>query len=77
MRILIAEDYPDLRETLAALPNQVLVVWGTPDGVIPVVHDQEANRARQSRLEVFADCGHCHHIERSDAFNQLVTLRRD
>ena len=62
----------DLRETLAALPNQVLLVWGTADGVIPVAHAQEATRARQSRLEVFTDCGHCPHIEHSDEFNQLV-----
>jgi len=62
----------DLREMLAVLRNQVLVVWGTADGVIPVAHAQEATRARQSRLEVFTDCGHCPHIERSDAFNQLV-----
>ncbi len=62
----------DLRETLAALPNQVLVVWGISDGVIPVAHAEEATRARQSRLEVFTDCGHCPHIERNDAFNQLV-----
>jgi len=62
----------DLRETLATLPHQVLVVWGALDEVIPVSHAQQAQHARQSQLEVFTDCGHCPHIERSDAFNQLV-----
>jgi pimeloyl-ACP methyl ester carboxylesterase len=62
----------DLREVLAAFPNQVLVVWGVADRVIPIAHAQEASRAPQSRVEIFADCAHCPHIERSDAFNQLV-----
>ena len=62
----------DLRDTLAGLSCQVLVVWGEADAVLPVSHAQEAQRAPQSRLEVFADSGHCPHIERADAFNQLV-----
>jgi len=62
----------DLRETLAAFPRPILTVWGAVDQVIPVAHAQEAQRAAQSRVEVFADCGHCPHIEHSDTFNQLV-----
>jgi len=62
----------DLRDTLEGLSIPVLVVWGDADAVIPVAHAQEAKRARQSRLEVFAGSGHCPHIERADAFNQLV-----
>jgi pyruvate dehydrogenase E2 component (dihydrolipoamide acetyltransferase) len=63
----------DLRETLAALPNKALVVWGNADSVIPVAHAQKASHAPGSRVEVFEACGHCPHIERADAFNQLVT----
>ncbi len=62
----------DLRETLAAFPRPILIVWGAADEVIPVTHAQEAQRAAQSRVEVFANCGHCPHIEHSDTFNQLV-----
>ena len=62
----------DLRDTLGGLNSPVLVIWGEADVVIPVAHAQETKRAPQSRLEVFANCGHCPHIEHADAFNQLV-----
>ena len=62
----------DLRDILEGLNIPVLVVWGEADAVIPVAHAQEARRASQSRLEVFTGSGHCPHIERADAFNQLV-----
>ena len=62
----------DLRDIMGRLTIPVLVAWGDADAVIPVAHAQEAKRAPQSRLEVFADSGHCPHIERADAFNQLV-----
>lgn len=66
------QQHIDLRDTLVGLNIPVLVVWGDADAVIPVAHAQEAKRAPQSRLEVFAGSGHCPHIERADAFNQLV-----
>ncbi len=62
----------DLRDTLAGLNIPVLVVWGDADAVIPVAHAQEAKRAPQSQLQVFANTGHCPHIEHADEFNQLV-----
>jgi len=62
----------DLHDTLGGLNSPVLFVWGEADVVIPVAHAQEAKRASQSRLEVFAGCGHCPHIEHAGAFNQLV-----
>ena len=62
----------DLRDTLAGLNIPVLVVWGDADAVIPVAHAQEAKRAHQGRLEVFAGSGHCPHIEGAGAFNQLL-----
>jgi pyruvate dehydrogenase E2 component (dihydrolipoyllysine-residue acetyltransferase) len=63
----------DLRETLAALHDKALVVWGNDDSVIPVTHAQQASRTPGSRVEVFEACGHCPHIERAEAFNQLAT----
>ncbi len=62
----------DLRDTLARLDIPVLVIWGDADAVVPVAHAQEAGRAAQRRLEVFAGSGHCPHIERAGAFNELV-----
>jgi pimeloyl-ACP methyl ester carboxylesterase len=62
----------DLRSTLTGLNIPLLVVWGGVDAVIPVAHAQEFTSAAHSRLEVFAGCGHCPHIERADVFNQLV-----
>jgi pyruvate dehydrogenase E2 component (dihydrolipoamide acetyltransferase) len=62
----------DLRNTLAGLNIPVLVVWGDADAVIPAAHAQEGKRASQGRVEVFVGSGHCPHIERADAFNQLV-----
>ena len=64
----------DLREALVSLHNKALVVWGKADSVIPVSHAQQASRTPGSRVEVFEACGHCPHIERADAFNQLATL---
>jgi pimeloyl-ACP methyl ester carboxylesterase len=64
--------HTDLRETVAALPNPVLLVWGDVDEVIPIAHAQAANNAPRARIEIFTDCAHCPHIERSDAFNQLA-----
>jgi len=62
----------NLLETLASLPNEMLVIWGSADDVIPVVHAQQAQRAPRSRVEVLEGCGHCPHIERSDQINQLA-----
>ena len=63
----------DLREILAALNDKALLVWGSEDSVIPVAHAREASHAPGSRVEVFEACGHCPHIERAEAFNQLAT----
>jgi pyruvate dehydrogenase E2 component (dihydrolipoyllysine-residue acetyltransferase) len=63
----------DLRDTLPSLPNEMLVVWGNEDSVIPVAHAQQAHQGPKSQVEIFEGCGHCPHIERADAFNQLAT----
>ena len=38
-----------------------------------VAHAQQASRTPGSRVHVFEACGHCPHIERAEAFNQLAT----
>jgi pyruvate dehydrogenase E2 component (dihydrolipoamide acetyltransferase) len=63
----------DMRETLASLPSKALVVWGSADSVIPVAQAKEASHTPGIRVEVFEGCGHCPHIERADAFNELAT----
>ena len=67
------DQHIDLRETLAALQVKALLVWGREDSVIPVAHAQQASRTPGSRVDVFEACGHCPHIERAEAFNQLAT----
>jgi pimeloyl-ACP methyl ester carboxylesterase len=62
----------DLRAALAGLQIPLLVVWGDADAVLPSAHALAARSAPHSRLELFAGCGHCPHIERADGFNQLV-----
>jgi pimeloyl-ACP methyl ester carboxylesterase len=62
----------DLRAALASLPHPMLAVWGAADRVIPVAHAQAVNQGPHRQIEIFTDCGHAPHIERSDAFNQLA-----
>ena len=66
------QQHTNLHDVVGGLNSPVLLVWGEADVVIPVAHAQEAKSASQSRLEVFAGCGHCPHIEHAGAFNQLV-----
>ncbi|HLL80892.1 MAG TPA: alpha/beta fold hydrolase [Ktedonobacteraceae bacterium] len=61
--------HDDFREMLAGWTKPLLIVWGDADAVIPVAHARAANRGR---VEVLAGCGHCPHIERADAFNQVM-----
>ncbi len=62
----------DLRDILRHITIPVLAIWGDADAVIPVAHSLEVKQAPRNSLQVFASCGHCPHIERADAFNQLV-----
>jgi pimeloyl-ACP methyl ester carboxylesterase len=62
----------DLRPALATLSSPLLAIWGAGDSLLPIAHAHEASRAPRGRVKIFEDCAHCPHIERSDAFNQLV-----
>lgn len=61
-----------LRQMLTVLFQPILVVWGEDDSVIPAAHAAAARQTANARVEIFARCGHCPHIERSDEFNQMV-----
>jgi pyruvate dehydrogenase E2 component (dihydrolipoamide acetyltransferase) len=63
----------DLRPALTSLSSPLLAIWGARDSVIPASHAHEAGRAPRGRVEILDGCGHCPHIERLAAFNQLVT----
>lgn len=63
------KQHDDFREMLAGWTKPLLIVWGDADAVIPVAHALDAG---QDRVEVFAGCGHCPHIERAEAFNQAA-----
>jgi pimeloyl-ACP methyl ester carboxylesterase len=62
----------DLRATLAALSIPTLITWGEADSVIPAAHAAAARQETNARVEIFARCGHCPHIERSEEFNRMV-----
>ena len=50
-----------------------MLVWGGHDRVIPVVHAERAHRAMPgSRLEVFADAGHCPHLDEPSRFADVL-----
>jgi pimeloyl-ACP methyl ester carboxylesterase len=58
---------------LMALPQPAMIVWGANDPVLPVKDVEIARRVLpRSRIEVLDRCGHCPHIERSEAFCALV-----
>jgi pimeloyl-ACP methyl ester carboxylesterase len=60
-KLYLAEDIP------------TLLVWGARDGIIPLSHGEEAQRAIQgSRLEVFDDAGHFPHIDEPERFARLL-----
>ena len=66
------QQHYDLRATLAGLSQPVLAIWGEADGVIPVAHAEAVRQAANGHVEILAHCGHCPHIERSEAFNRAV-----
>ena len=58
---------------LGALDIPILIVWGAHDTAVPLARGREMHALLEgSRLEVFADVGHCPHDETSARFNPLV-----
>jgi 4,5:9,10-diseco-3-hydroxy-5,9,17-trioxoandrosta-1(10),2-diene-4-oate hydrolase len=63
----------DLWRYLEKINHQVLLVWGRDDRVIPLDAAFLAlRRLRNSRLHVFARCGHWAQVEKRDEFNRLA-----
>lgn len=62
----------DLSNVLAQFSKPVLVIWGDKDAVIPVAHAPDKRQGEQDNVEIFANCGHCPHIEQAAAFNQRM-----
>lgn len=61
-------------ERIAALPNEVLVVHGREDQVIPPAASHRlASLLSASQLHVFGRCGHWTQIEHAARFSALVT----
>jgi pimeloyl-ACP methyl ester carboxylesterase len=58
---------------LSQLMIPTLVVWGDQDPVVPVSHGYSAATVIPNcELEVFRDCGHSVHIQRSQEFSQAL-----
>jgi len=58
---------------LASIRCPTLVMWGQHDRIIPVTHAQVAVKGiPNTRLQVFAHCGHCPMLEQPHAFNQAM-----
>ena len=63
----------DLWRHLEKISHQVLLIWGRDDRVVPLDAAFLAlKRLRNSRLHVFARCGHWAQVEKRDEFNRLV-----
>lgn len=60
-------------DELKNLKMPLMVVWGAQDQILPVSHAYRAVEvAPDTRLEVFDECGHWPHMEKSKDFNSLV-----
>jgi len=60
-------------EKLASIPHEVLLVWGKEDQVVPLrIGERLLEVVKNSRLEVFPNCGHWVQLEDPDKFSKLV-----
>ena len=58
---------------LHLVKSPTLIIHGANDRVIPVEDARNASKLiPNSKLEVFARCGHCPHMEKPDEFNKAV-----
>lgn len=66
-------DLPPHRDRLGELACPILMFWGESDAFCPVQTSYNLLRAcPNSRLVVFAACGHWVQVERTDLFNRLT-----
>ena len=60
-------------DRLAELEARLLVVWGEEDLVIPPISEEDVRRAApESTIRVLPECGHWPHMEKPDAFNDIL-----
>ena len=62
------------KEDIGSLRNEVLLIWGREDRVIPL--DMSLfllNRIRKAQLHVFPNCGHWAQWEKAPEFNRIVS----
>ncbi len=61
-------------DRLSLLSDKLLVVWGEEDQVIPPLRKEDVKRAApQSTVHVLPECGHWPHMEKPEAFNEILT----
>ncbi|HWN43547.1 MAG TPA: alpha/beta hydrolase [Thermoanaerobaculia bacterium] len=66
-------DESRLAERFPQIDQETLIVWGDQDHILPPSNGRRLQRAiRNSRLEIFAGCGHLPHEEAPDHFNELL-----
>ena len=60
-------------ENLKNIKNETLIVWGDKDTSYNFDQVNILNKnIKNSKLEVFKDCGHNTHLEKTDKFNNLI-----
>lgn len=60
-------------DELAALDNQVLIIHGRDDRVVPVqISENLFRKIKNAQLHLFGNCGHWTQIEQTARFNSLV-----
>ena len=60
-------------ENLKNIKNETLIVWGDKDTSYNFDQVNTLNKnIKNSKLEVFKDCGHNTHLEKTDKFNNLI-----
>ena len=67
---------PELQilDRLVELGDRLLVVWGEEDQVIPPIKKEDVSRAApESTIHVLPECGHWPHMEKPEAFNEILT----
>ncbi|CAM2169749.1 2-hydroxy-6-ketonona-2,4-dienedioate hydrolase [Paraburkholderia sacchari] len=63
----------DLSARFHQIPHKTLVTWGRDDRFVPIDHGlRMINTLQDSRLHIFAKCGHWAQWEHADEFNRLV-----
>ncbi len=67
------DTYRPIVNSLGKIKQQVLIIWGRQDRVLPVAHGQATvTRFPTASLEVIENCGHLPMLEETKKFNELI-----